>query len=223
MQRTHRHPLDPKDPYWPRVRRLHILLWGRGAQDAPTGSILAHLFGGIILFPIIDGMFVFAKLIVLSIALYIFDIILPGKVLCMVDGTFLFNISATIFSSCDMHTTSITPIVQVCIILLFIYILIYPAKKFFGDVSIFIFYVISVFLLGKPVRWIARYVAHDPDLLSRFLDKNAIFQMLSSSIRFESPFHRELDGLWDVYAKSKNPNHEGHLDKFLKDFESRYS
>jgi hypothetical protein len=224
MRKGYRDVLDPNDPYWPRVRRLHTYLWAKGTLGAKSIHVVGVLFGSL-LFAVLAMVFSWAwRGALIFGALYLIDRIEAGMVSCVFRETVGYQFVLSVLSRCTVSDVPHLSIISLAALLLMILVLIYPIRKFAKDIGEIVFMIINIITLGYPLKFIAYLASQEPTLAGKFFDTNYIFVTLTTVMTdiFPPDYKRDFDHLWNVYTRSESPTHEKELEDLLRDFEAKY-
>jgi hypothetical protein len=224
MRRRHRDILDPNDPYWPRVRRLHIYLWAHGTIAASNGYVV--LWSCLwMAFSIFGRLFSLAwRGALLLGALFLIDRAAPGTVSCVFRETIGYEVSLFMLSSCTMFAVSHPRLISLAAILVMILLLVYPIRTFLAKIFEITFMIVNIIALGYPLKLVAYLASHEPTVAGKWFDKNYVFGPISTAMTdiFPPEYKNNLDHLWDVYRRSQSPVYEQDLEDVLEDLEAKY-
>lgn len=216
--------LDPNDPYWPRVRRLHVYLWAHGTLGAKTKDLALVAFFWLAI-SLLQTLFSLAwRGAVLVGAVLVFDWLAPGMVSCIFYETFGYSTSLNGLSECRLETGNYFPVVAIAMMLLALLALIYPVRRTVNRILEIILMMISVISFGYPIKLVAWFAAQGPEIAGLKFDRSYIFGPLSTGMTtvLADEYKQPLERLWQVYEKSQSPDNEPALDDLLRELESKY-
>lgn len=224
MKTRYRDVLDPNDPYWPRVRRLHMYLWANGTLATPFGWIVKASFIWLLsslffsLFSLVwRGALLFG-------ALFLIDWIAPGMASCVFRESIGYEIALFALSHCAVFDVSYLSLISAVALVVMVLVLIYPIRTFLKKILEILFTSMNMMGLGYPLKFFAFLVSIDPALAGKMLDKSYIFSIISAAMPavFPPEYKDNHDHLWDVYQRSQSPAHEQDLEDLLEELEARY-
>lgn len=224
MRKGYRDVLDPNDPYWPRVRRLHIYLWANGTLAAKNGYVVAVSFLWLLL-SVFGTLFSLAwRGALLFGALFLIDWIAPGMVSCVFQETVGYQIASSLLSRCRVSDAPYLPLISLVALLVMVLVLTYPIRTFLEKIFEVVFMSMNIIALGYPLKFVAYLASQEPTVAGKWFDKSYIFGPISTGMTdiFPPDYKRDLDHLWDVYRRSQSPAHEQNLEDLLEEFEERY-
>jgi len=224
MRKGYRDILDPNDPYWPRVRRLHTYLWAKGTLAAKNLSVVAVSFLWLLM-SVFGTLFSFAWRGALLVgALFLIDWIAPGRVSCIFRETVGYEIALSELSSCTVLDVPYLSLISLAALLVMALAMIYPIRTFLNKIFELIFMSMNIIFLGYPLKFVAFLASQEPIIVGKWLDKSYIFGPLSTAMTdiFPPDYKRDFDQLWDVYRRSQLPEHEQELEDLLEELEDRY-
>ncbi len=224
MRKGYRDVLDPNDPYWPRVRRLHIYLWAKGTLAARSVHVIGVSFLWLLLAVLGTVFSLVWRGALLVGALFLIDYISPGIASCVFRETLGYEISLSVLSRCTVSDVQALPLISVAALLVMILVLTYPIRRFGEKIAEIVFMAVNIIALGYPLKLIAYLASQEPTLAGAWFDKSQIFGPLSTAMTdiFPPDYKRDSDHLWDVYRRSQSPAQEPHLEELLEKFEARY-
>lgn len=224
MPKGYRDILDPSDPYWPRVRRLHFYLWAKGTLAAKNRAVIGVSF----LWLLVSTFGTFFSLawrsVLLLGALFLIDWIAPGKVSCVFRETVGYEKALSALSLCTVFDVPYLPLISLAVLFMMVLALIYPIRRFLEKVFEVIFMSLNIIAVGYPLKFVAYLASQEPAVAGKLFDKSYIFGPLSTAMTdiFPSDYKRDLDQLWDVYRRSQSPAYEQDLEGLLENFEAMY-
>jgi len=224
MRKGYRDLLDPNDPYWPRVRMLHGYLWAKGTLATKNRWVVAVSFLWLFM-TVFETIFSMAWRSVLLVgALFLIDWIAPGKVSCIFRETVSYEIALLGLSHCTIFEIPYFSLISLAALLVMTLAMIYPIREFLNQIFKIIFHSLNIILLGYPLKLVAFRLLWVPSLAGRLLEKSDIFGPVSTamSTSFPPDYKHDIDQLWEVYLRTKFPEHEQELEDLLEELEDRY-
>lgn len=222
MSEKFRDILDPSDPFWPRVRRLHVYLWGKGTANASNFNLVAFSFIwlGLLLLGTIASLT--WRIAIIAFVIFIVDLLYPGIIFCSVKEFPLSYLMGWYLAGCDFSgklATVLFPAIFSIITTLFI---LYPFKRTLDKVVELLFMVINIILLGYPLKWLGWIAFHSPEVAGKYFDKSVGFGSISAGMSGFLPDeeNKKLDYLWKIYRKSQTPDYEEELEELLSIWEN---
>jgi hypothetical protein len=224
MRERHRDVLDPNDPYWPRVRRLHIYLWANGTLDAKSANVV---FWSVIwlAFSVFGRLFslVWRGALLLG-ALFLIDRAAPETVSCVFRETIGYEVSLFVLSPCTVFAVSHLHLISLASLLVMALLLIYPIRTFLAKIFEIVFMIVNIIAMGYPLKLVAYLTSQEPALAGKWFDKSYVLGPISTAMTdiFQPEYKHNLDHLWDVYRRSQSPAHEQDLEDLLDELEAKY-
>lgn len=225
MKARYRDVLDPNDPYWPRVRRLHIYLWANGTLAAKNGYVVLASFLDLLTSSLLTLLSWAWKGALVFGALFLIDWIAPGIVSCVFRETIGYDVALFALSHCTVFDVPYLSLISFAALFVIILIVIYPPRKFLGDIFSAVFHSLNILALGYPLKFVAFLASADPTpLMAKLLDKSYVLGPITVEMTDLLPheYKRNLDHLWDVYHRSETPAGEQDLEDLLEELEARY-
>jgi hypothetical protein len=224
MRKRHRDVLDPNDPYWPRVRRLHIYLWANGTLAAKNAYVVFWSLLWLI-FSVLGRIFSLGWRGALLLGMLVLvDRISPGMVSCVFRETIGYEVALFVLSHCTVFDLPDLRLISVAILLVMALALIYPVRTFLAKIFEMVFIVLNIVAFGYPLKFVAYLASQEPTLAGEWFDKSYVLGPISTAMTdiFPPEYKSNLDHLWDVYRQSQSPAHEQALEDLLKKLEARY-
>lgn len=225
MRNKYRDVLDPNDPYWPRVRRLHVYLWANGTLAAKNGKvILVSVLW--LLTSVVGTLFSIAWRGALLVGgIYLIEWIVPGMVSCVFRETIGYEMALSVLSQCAVTDVPSLPLISLAVLLVMVLLLIYPVRRFFEKAFEILFMFLNIMALGYPLKFIAFLVSREPTVAGKWFDKSHMLGPLSTAMTGIFPFEtkRDLDELWAIYHQSQSPAYEKKLEELLDKFETKFA
>ena len=224
MRQRYRDVLDPNDPYWPRVRRLHIYLWANGTLAAKNGYVVLASFLALLT----DSFFTLFSWAwrgaLLFGALFLIDWIAPGMVSCVFRETIGYDVALFALSHCTVFDVPYLSLISRAALFVIIFILIYPPRRFLKDIFSAVFHSLNIVALGYPLKFVASFGADPTTPVAKWFDESYVFGWITVAMTDLLPheYKHNLDHLWDVYHRSQTPAHEQDLEDLLEELEARY-
>ncbi len=224
IRKGYRDVLDPNDPYWPRVRRVHACLWANGTLAAKNGRVVMVSFLWILV-SVFGTLFSLAwRGPLLFGSLFLIDWISPGLVSCVFRETIGYEMALFALSDCTVFNVPYLPLISLTALFVMALVLIYPIRTFMAKIFEIVFMCLNIVFVGYPLKFVAYLASIDPTLAGKWLDKSYVFGPLSTGMTDIVPpeYKRDSDHFWDVYHRSQSPAHEQELENVLEEFEARY-
>ncbi len=224
MRQRYRDVLDPNDPYWPRVRRLHIYLWANGTLAAKNRYVVMASFLDLLISSSLT-LFSWAwRGALLFVALFLMDWIAPGIVSCVFRETIGYDVALFALSRCTVFDVPYLSLISLAALFVIVLILIYPPRGFLNAIFLAVFHSLNIVALGYPLKFVAYLASVDPTLTAKWFDKSHVFGPITVGMVGVLPheYKHNDDHLWDVYGRSQSPAHEQELEDLLEELEARY-
>jgi hypothetical protein len=224
MRKGYRDVLDPNDPYWPRVRWLHIYLWAKGTLAAKNGHVVGVSLLWLLLSILGTTISLAWRGALLFGVVFLIDWIAPGKVSCIFLQTVGYEVALSALSRCTVFDVPYLPLISLAVLLVMALALIYPIRTFLEKIFELVFMCVNIVALGYPLKLVAYLASQEPTVAGKLFDKSHVFGPLSTGMTdiFPPECKRDLDQLWDVYRRSQSPVHEQDLEDLLEKFEAKY-
>ncbi len=144
--------LDPSDPYWPRVRRLHTHFWANGVLSQKPVSIVFDLFLWLCcsLFGTLFSL-VWRGGLLIGILFFV-DRLVPGVVSCIFLQSLGYEVSLLVLSHCTVIEAPYWPVISIVLLILVGLFLIYPVKRSLEKALEITFMSLTIITLGYPLK-----------------------------------------------------------------------
>lgn len=219
---TYRDVLDPNDPYWPRVRRLHTYLWANGVLENTNLSLVVDAFLWLSVSIAGTILSLLWRIALLFVALLIVDWAVPGVASCITRESTGSVLPYFSFPDCTFIKESYLLALSAGSLIVVVIVLIYPIRRFLDKVFEIVLMFFSIVTLGYPIRFVAYLAKKDPNIAGNLLDKSYTFGPLSTAMELPAGYERERDRLWKAYRRSQIPSNEEDLEELLQEYEARY-
>lgn len=214
--------LDPGDPYWPRVRRLHTYFWANGVLREKKWLLAVDSFLFLCINIFLTVVSITWRGVLLLGALWIVDWTIPGLVSCVTSGATNYAVPYFASPDCTMINQEYLPLLSMASLTVVVILLIYPIRQFVHKVIEMVFMCVSIITLGYPLRFLAYLAALSPNLAGKWLDKSHVIGPLTFAMSLPTDYQEQMDRLWELFEKSLSPANKSELEEFLKEYEERY-
>ena len=214
---------NPNDPLYPKVRRLHLKIWAKGTLESRNIGIVVFCSMWLLMNIATFIFFLGWRIIAIIASLYVIDLIYPEHVSCLLPDFFGAKWLIETLSPCAFHDYNALYLPKLLMIVLFVFLVTLPQKKFAQKLGEILFMLLNIILIGLPLKIIA-LLMEDTSIFESWIDTSHTFGPVTTAMAgiFPSPYQYHSDYLWNVYFASNKENGPEELANVIDEFEKLY-